>query len=197
MKMLAISGSPRGGGNTELLLNVALDECRKNGWDIAEFYLSNRSIKPCIGCETCQKEKKCLIIDDDMGEFVKLIAACDAVLIGTPVYYRNVTAQLKSLFDRTHGYESLGLFKRKPGGALAVGRGEGGGQSFALSVIHNFLLSCGSVCVPGELNGVSARADKPGDILRQERRLEQARILARNVMHCAEKLSLIVEAREL
>ena len=47
---------------------------------------------------------------------------------------------------------------------VAVGRGTGGGQSIALTVIHNFFLSMGVICVPGELNGVSAVADKPGDI---------------------------------
>ena len=69
-----------------------------------------------------------------------------------------------------------------------VGRGEGGGQSNVLMIIYNYLLSSGALPVPGELNGLSAKADKPGDILTQERRLEQARILARNVMKYAEKL---------
>jgi multimeric flavodoxin WrbA len=187
-RILAISGSPRKGGNTEVLLNTALDECRASRFETDTFYLSEYHIKLCIGCELCIEEKRCVLSGDDMAVFVEKAALCDAILIGSPVYYRNVTAQLKALFDRTHGYDAMHLFKGKPGGAITVGRGEGGGQALTLTVIYNFLLSSGAVCVPGELNGVTARADKPGDIAAQPRRLEQAKILARNVVDYAEKL---------
>jgi multimeric flavodoxin WrbA len=187
-RILAVSGSPRKGGNTEGLLNAALDECRAAGFETDTFYLSEHPIKPCIGCELCTEEKRCVLSGDDMEAFIERADLCDAILIGSPVYYRNVTAQLKALFDRTHGYDAMRLFKGKPCGAITVGRGEGGGQALALTVIYNFLLSSGAVCVPGELNGVTARADKPGDIASQPRRLEQSKILVRNVMDCAEKL---------
>jgi len=73
--------------------------------------------------------------------------------------------------------------KGKLGGAIAVGRStSGGGQTNVLNAIHNFYLSCGMLCVPGELNCVTASSDKPGDILKQSGRLEQARILGRNVI---------------
>ncbi|MCL2461750.1 MAG: flavodoxin family protein, partial [Defluviitaleaceae bacterium] len=112
---------------------------------------------------------------------------CDAIIISSPVYYRNVSAQLKAVFDRTHAAHAS--LSGKPGGAIAVGRGlAGGGQAIALNVIYNFYLSCGALCVPGELNGVAAAADRPGDILSQPRRLEQAEILGRNVMRYARAL---------
>jgi len=72
------------------------------------------------------------------------------------------------------------------GGAIAVGRGEGGGQSLALSIIHNYYLSSGALCVPCEINGLSAKADKPGDIKMQENRLRQARVLGENILKYAE-----------
>jgi hypothetical protein len=72
---------------------------------------------------------------------------------------------------------------------MTVGRSEGAGQALTLAIIYNFVLSSGGLCVPGELNGVSARADKPGDIASQSRRLEQAKILARNVMDYSIRLS--------
>jgi len=129
----------------------------------------------------------CAIVDDAATLFEEL-AACDAVIIGSPVYYRNVTAQLKALFDRSFSYRGRAPLAGKPGGAVTVGRGEGGGQSIVLAVIYNYLLSCGALPVPGELNGLSARADRLGDILAQENRLRQARVLAQNVMQYAEKL---------
>jgi len=111
----------------------------------------------------------------------------DAVIIGSPVYWRNVTAQLKALFDRTFSYGHR-LLEAKLGGAIAVGRGEGAGQTLVHTAIHNYLLSCGALVVPGDLNALSVRADKPGDVLSQQRRLDQARILARNLMKYAERL---------
>lgn len=188
MKMLAISGSPRRGGNTECLLETALAECARRGWETARFYLSEHEIRPCVGCETCLETGTCALAGDDMEKFRALTAESDAFLIGSPVYYRNVSAQLKALFDRSHGYAREKLFDGKPVGALTVGRGEGGGQAMALMILYNFALSSGAVSVPGELNGVSARAGDPGDILTQTKRLDQAKALARNVMDCAEKL---------
>jgi multimeric flavodoxin WrbA len=187
MKVVGISGSPRKGGNTECLVKESLNEFYVNGWLVSEYFLSEKTIKPCIGCETCQKSGICTITDDDATSLFIELVNCDAVIIGSPVYYRNITAQLKALFDRSFAY-GHNLLKSKPIGAIAVGRGEGTGQSNTLMIIYNYVLSSGGLPVPGELNGLSARADKPGDILSQERRLNQARILARNVMEYAEKL---------
>jgi len=187
MKVVGISGTPRKGGNTECLVKECLNEFAKQGWTISEFFLSEKTIKPCIGCDFCKENGVCAITDDDASALFGDIINCDAVIIGSPVYYRNVTAQLKAVFDRNYpyGYKTL---EGKPGGAIAVGRGEGAGQATTLMVIYNFMLSCGGLPVPGEMNGLSTRADKPGDILSQERRLNQARILARNVMEYAERL---------
>jgi len=188
MTVVGISGSPRKGGNTEWLIRECLNEFAERGWIISEFYLSDKTIKPCIGCETCVENHICVITDDDMAELSNELISCDAVIIGSPVYYRNVTAQLKAVFDRSFSCNRSNLLMGKPGGAITVGRGEGGGQSMVLTIIYNYLLSCGALPVPGELNGLSAKADKPGDIMKQERRLNQARVLAQNVILFAEKL---------
>ena len=188
MKAVGISGSPRKSGNTECLVRECLNEFAVQGWAISEFYLSEKIIKPCIGCEICVERHICAITDDDMAKLYDELTDCDAVIIGSPVYYRNVTAQLKAVFDRSFSDKQNKLLMGKPGGAITVGRGEGGGQSMVLTIIYNYLLSCGALPIAGELNGLSARADKPGDILKQERRLKQARILAQNVILYAEKL---------
>jgi multimeric flavodoxin WrbA len=188
MKVIGISGSPRKGGNTEVLLQHTLKPFYENGWDVTEFYLSDKTIRPCIGCETCIETGRCAIQNDDMETLLSELETCDALIIGSPVYYRNVTAQLKALFDRSFVFRNKRLLEGKPGGAIAVGRGEGGGQSMVLSVIYNYYLSCGAICVPGEINGLSARADKPGDVANQPNRLRQAIILGENVRKYAELL---------
>jgi len=181
MHILGISGTPRRGGNSEILLSAALEPFAEAGHSITRVLLSEAKIEPCIGCETCTEAKTCFI-KDDMQDVYNSLETCDAIIIAAPSYWRNVPAQLKALFDRTFAAKNRPL-KGKLGGAIAVGRATaGGGQSKVLDVIHNFYLSAGALCVPGELNGVTASADKPGDILAQPRRLEQAKTLGMNIL---------------
>ena len=172
MNVLGISGTPRKGGNSEHLLDAALEPFAEAGWDVTKILLSEKKIKPCVGCETCETSGFCHI-NDDMGKVFDAYKECDAIIISAPAYWRNVPAQLKALFDRTFATKAQKPLQGKFGGAISVGRGSCGGQSIVLSIIYNFYLSCGTLCVAGELNGVSAVADKPGDILNQPHRLEQ------------------------
>ena len=187
MKVIGLSGSPRKDGNTECLINECLSEFEKHGWTVAKHYLSEKIIHPCLGCDSCVDSGVCVIDDDDASVLFADLISCDAVIIGSPVYYRNISAQLKAVFDRTYAY-GHSTMEGKPGGAIAIGRGEGAGQATTLMIIYNYMLSSGGLPVSGELNGLSARADKPGDIMKQDRRLNQARLLAQNVMKYAEKL---------
>ena len=181
MHILGLSGTPRKGGNSEILLDAALTPFEDAGWDITRILLSELSITPCVGCETCVERCAC-ITNDDMEKIYKAYEQCDAIIISAPVYWRNVPAQLKAVFDRTYAVGGKKPLEGKLGGAICVGRGSSGGQAIVLNVIHNFYLSCGVLCVPGELNGVTASADKPGDILNQPRRLKQAQILGENIL---------------
>ncbi len=187
MKVIGISGSPRPNRNSELLLKYSLKPFYDKGWEVKEYFLSRLNINPCLGCEHCLDSGICSI-EDDMEQIYEDYYDCDAIIITSPVYYRNITAQLKAVIDRTHAKRSQKPLVGKVGGAIAVGRGTGGGQALALSIIYNFYLSSGMLCAPGELNGVSAVADKPGDILKQENKLRQAIILGENVLKFTKKL---------
>jgi multimeric flavodoxin WrbA len=123
-----------------------------------------------------------------MNEVIQEFRTCDALIVATPVYYRTPTAQLLSLFQRHYCIQNEKPLQGKPGGAIAVGRGTSGGQATSISTIYNWMLSCGMICVPGELNGVTASADAPGDILKQEIRLNQAIQLGKNIKELAETL---------
>jgi len=182
MNIIGISGTPRKGGNSEILLNAALEPFAEAKWQVSKILLSEIKIEPCIGCEACVEAKSCFI-KDDMQQVYQALESCDAIIISSPSYWRNVPAGLKALFDRTYGISNKKPLAGKLGGAIAVGRATaGGGQSKVLDVIHNFYLSSGALCVPGELNGVTASANKPGDILTQPRRLQQARALGENIL---------------
>ena len=185
MNILGISGTPRKGGNSEILLDAALEPFVEANWNITRVLLSEKTIRPCVGCDTCAEGKGCRI-EDDMCDIYRAYEQCDAIIISAPAYWRNVPAQLKAVIDRTYASKN-GVLKGKLGGAMAVGRGQGGGQAMVISAIYNFYLSCGALCVPADINGVTAVADKPGDILSQPRRLEQARALGRNIICYARK----------
>jgi len=184
MKVIGISGSPRLKSNSEILLQHALEPFLENNWEVCKFLLSEKQVAPCSGCDNCSQLGKCSICDD-MDTLYEAFSSCNAIIIASPVYYRNVTSRLKAIIDRSYATRDKSPLKGKFGGAIAVGRGSGGGQSIVLTVIHNYFLSSGTICIPGELNGVSAVADQPGEILQQPKRLRQARILGENILKYA------------
>ena len=101
-----------------------------------------------------------------------------------------MSSQSLSILDGHYGVENERFLAGKPGGAIVIGRGTSGGQTIVINAIYGWMLSCGVICVPGELNGVTAVADKPGDILNQENRLDQAEVLGSNVLRVAKSLQL-------
>jgi multimeric flavodoxin WrbA len=188
MNILGISGTPRENGNSDILLQHALHPFEEAGWEVTLLRLRELVVKPCQACELCSLHGSCAISDDDMHFFYNAFRRCDALIVATPTYSRNVSAQLLAVMDRHYSVREERPLKGKPGGAIAVGRGTCGGQTIAINAIYNWMRSCGAICVPGELNGLTAVADEPGDVLKQEKRLRQARVLGENVMHVAEKL---------
>ena len=187
MNVMGIAGTPRKKGNSENLLRFALKPFEENGWNVKMFLLSELTIQPCNACESCRETGTC-IIDDDMQGIYDAFRWCNAIIVSSPVYYRNVSAQLLSVFDRHYAVKGEQPLGGKYGGAIAVGRGTTGGQGITLNAIYRWMLSCGIICVPGELNGVTAVADEPGDILNQPNRLKQAEILGSNILKVAKVL---------
>lgn len=187
MNALGISGTPRENGNSDILLQYALKPLEESGWSVRHLRLREMTIYPCKACDGCKEGKGC-VQPDDMHLIYDAWRWCDALIVSTPVYSRNISAQMMAVLDRHYAVNQERLLSGKPGGAIAVGAGTGGGQSITVAAIYNWMLSCGMVCVPGELNGVTAKALNPGDVLKQENRLRQAEVLGCNVMNVAIKL---------
>ena len=102
MKILAIQGSPRGkAGNTEFVLHEFLKGAESVGARSETIYLKEKKIKPCKGCFTCWTTTPGLCaIKDDMAELMRKVRECDIIIYATPLYYYNMTAQLKAFQDR-------------------------------------------------------------------------------------------------
>ncbi len=188
MNVLGISGSPRARSNSHLLLERALAPFSEAGWEVQMLRLRDLTVHPCFACDHCRAHPGTCAQRDDMDRFYDAFRWCDALLVASPVYSRNVCAQLVCVFDRHYAVNVERPLAGKPGGAIAVGAGEGGGQATTVSAIYTWLLSCGAVAVPGELNGLTARALAEGEILGQEKPLRQARVLGDNVLALAAQL---------
>jgi multimeric flavodoxin WrbA len=99
MKVLGILGSPRVGGNSDILLERALAGARDAGGEVEKIVLSKKKISGCLDCEKCNETGVCAI-QDDMLEIHKKILEADAILHSVPVYFWAMTAQMKASLDR-------------------------------------------------------------------------------------------------
>ena len=99
MKLLAILGSPRKGGNTDILTERLLEGAREAGFETDTIALRSQKITPCIGCEKCwQVDSRPCVFTDDMP--YDAIAAADVLVFATPVYWYAPTAIMKAFIDR-------------------------------------------------------------------------------------------------
>ena len=130
MKVLGICCSPRR-GNTEVMVQAALDKAQEAGAEIEFLSLSGKTISPCDACLGCSKTGKCHIKDDMQDIYSKLLEA-DGIIIGSPIYFWNVTAQAKALIDRTFALYHQSELKNKAGGAIIVTQRSGHANGFAM-----------------------------------------------------------------
>ena len=152
MKAIAINGSPRSGGNTEALLKKVLEPIEAAGWQTEILKIGGHPVRGCLACFKCfeKKDKRCVITQDTMNEYLEKIFEADAIILGSPTYFANVTSEMKALLDRA-GMVSLangGLLKGKIGAAVVAVRRGGATQVFD-SINHMFLMS--SMIVPGSI----------------------------------------------
>ena len=101
MKILAIVGSPRLKGNTNYLVDQALEEASKLAVDTEKIVLGQYEVNPCLGHDDCASFKSCLQ-KDDAGWILDRFREADGVILATPVYYYNVSAQMKAFIDRNY-----------------------------------------------------------------------------------------------
>jgi multimeric flavodoxin WrbA len=99
IKVLGISGSPHRHGNTETLLDSFLDGTKTAGASVEKVVLRDLDYSPCRGCNACHKTGECIVKDDAITLFDKILKA-DAIAVASPIYSMGITAELKGLIDR-------------------------------------------------------------------------------------------------
>lgn len=99
VNLLGISGSPHRHGNTETLLDSFLDGARETGASVEKVVLKTLQYSPCRGCNACHKTGECIVNDDAVVLYEKIMAS-DCLVIASPIYTMGITAELKGFIDR-------------------------------------------------------------------------------------------------
>jgi len=186
VKIIGIVCSPRKNGNTEILMNEALASAREAGCETEMILVADKNIAPCDGCGACSKESVCRI-DDDMQAIYEQLELADGIILGTPVYFINVSAQAKAIMDRTYAVLYSRKLRGKVAAALVAVRRVGAGQ--VLSLLYSFFTVHRMVIAGGGIGYGLAKGDVrqgPGGSPVYTA-LEEARAVGRSVVKMLEK----------
>jgi len=172
MKVLGLCGSPRKGGNTEILLNEALAGAKEAGAAVELISVAGKDLQPCDGCWSCSNTGKCHIKDDMQDIFDKMLEA-DGIIIGSPAYFMKPTAQIMAILNRS---VSLSGLHNKVGAPIAVCSRQGGWD--VISTLYLWFIYKHMFCAD---NVLGLAMDK-GNIRNDERAIKGAWELGKEVV---------------
>jgi len=185
MKAILIVGSPRQNSNTEKMLRIVEKELVQLGIQTKNIFLRDLPLEMCKGCLSCAKTGKC--VAEDVNELMEEIEKTDALIIGSPVYFGSVTAQVKTFLDKigllseAHGNSLQG----KIGGAVSVARRWGHLQT--LHQIVSFFERVRMITVGS--GWVSATSGNDNDISSDTEGIAQAQELGKEIGQILIRLS--------
>lgn len=191
VKIIGIIGSPRKNGNTAYLVEEALEAAKDDGADIESIYIGKMEMEPCNACDICKLTGECPK-DDDINMVLSKLQEAHGIIIGSPVYFGNVSSQLKILMDRSRPLRSDFKLKNKVCGAITVGASRNGGQETACSAIHNFLLIHDAIIVgdgaPFAHYGGTGAAGAAGEAKNDVSGIETSKNLGKRITGLAKKI---------
>jgi multimeric flavodoxin WrbA len=181
MKVLGLSGSPRKGGNTELLLEEALKGAAMEGAEVDRIRLAEYNITPCKECLACFQDGSC-IIADEMQEIYPRLVEADIIILASPIFFYGVTAWAKALIDRAQALWARKYIlkdpsfakegKKRKGFFISVG-GTKGQRVFEGAILTaKYFFDVLNAKYVGEL--LFREVDAKGDILKHPEALQQA-----------------------
>jgi multimeric flavodoxin WrbA len=190
MKVLAFNGSPRRNGNTSILINEVFEVLEKEGIETEVVQLGNKIVHGCTACGKCKEiqNRKCHIKNDHLNFCIDKMIEADGIIIASPVYFADVTTEIKALIDvagyvaRANGH----ILKRKVGAAvIAVRRG---GALHAFETINNFFL-INQMIVPGSSYWNFVIGRDPGDVLKDAEGIQTMKTLGENMAWLMKKIN--------
>lgn len=100
-KVLILSGSPRKGGNSDLLCDAFMKGAQESGNQVEKVFIRSKKIAPCNACYFCKQSGGQCAINDDMAEILDKIQAADVIVMASPVYFYSIDSQMKAVIDRS------------------------------------------------------------------------------------------------
>ena len=190
MKVVAFNGSPKAKGNTFELLKLVTAELESEGIGTEIVHLGSGPIQGCTACYQCVKnqDRQCVFRNDIVNTCIAKMIEADGIILGSPVYFSDMTSNLKALIDRsgTVVRNNGNLLKRKVGsGVLAVRRA---GATHALSSI-NFFFHIQQMIVPGASYWNLAIGRNPGEVLNDEEGVTTMKTLGQNMAWLLKKVN--------
>ncbi len=189
MRVVAVNGSARKRGNTAILLETALAPLREAGIECETIDLAGKDIRGCLACRQCAEKKdgRCHGRRDFGNEVIAKLAAADGIILGSPVYFADVSTEMKALIDRA-GYVSKNngnSFARKIGAAVIAVRRAGAIHAFD-TINHFFLI--GEMIVVGSSYWNVGIGRERGEVEKDAEGMATMRRLGENMAWLLERL---------
>jgi multimeric flavodoxin WrbA len=109
MKIVSLLGSPRKNGNSTQLAEIVTSTLEENGNSVTKYFLNELVIKGCQACMACKGKSESCIVKDDLAPVLETVKEADVIVMATPIYWGEVSAQLKTFIDRTYSYLTPGF----------------------------------------------------------------------------------------
>jgi len=180
MRVLAINGSPRKEGNTYHMLKTVLEVCANAGHETELFQAGGLAVHGCRACGGCSNHLGRCAIDDWINDVYINMKAADAIVIGSPTYFSDLTPETKAVIDRT-GFMSRrdnNAFSRKIGAAVSAVRRAGG--IYTLDSIQHMFLICDMI-IPGSSYWNMSLSRDLGDYDKDEEGIRTMQRLGENI----------------
>lgn len=182
MKVIALNGSPNKDGNTYHALKIVADELKKEGIETEIVHIGNKSLRGCIACGKCAKNKdeKCILPGDEVNNAIQKMKESDGIVLGSPVHYSALGATMKAFLDRAFYVAGAngGLFRHKVGATVVAVRRSGGVATF--DQLNNYI-NYSEMLVPTSNYWNVIHGARPGEALQDEEGVQIMRVLGKNM----------------
>ncbi|CCH49006.1 flavodoxin family protein [Pseudodesulfovibrio piezophilus] len=189
MKVVAINGSSRKGGNTSEMVKRVSSELEAEGIEVEVIDLAGKTMKGCIACYKCfeNKDRLCAVKNDFVNECIAAMDGADGILLASPTYFANISPEIKALIDRAGmvGIANDYMYARKAGAGIVVKRRGGAMQAF--NALNSFFF-IEQMMVPGSRYWNLCVGREKGEVLEDAEGMETMEVLGKNMAWLMKKL---------
>lgn len=153
--VIGLNGTPRTGGNSEVLLDKALEGAAQIGAVVVRLDVARMKIGGCTACGSCSEDAGVCVQNDDMDRIYRLLDEADGIIVSSPLYFSGLSSQLKAVIDRCQCIWVAGQYRKgRPGAFICVGGDENANFRNAVSEARSFMKGIGfegraELLVPG------------------------------------------------